>query len=100
MITILKTPSADRDLNFIWLRIARHSIINANNIIEAIKQKIDLLRLFPDGGANCPELGDNIQRLVSGDYLIYYLHQEQSAIILRILDGRNKIGPEMFGEEE
>ncbi|MCF6199938.1 MAG: type II toxin-antitoxin system RelE/ParE family toxin [Hyphomicrobiaceae bacterium] len=100
MTVILKTPSADRDLDFLWLRIVKYSVINASNFILAIEEKIELLLDFPDSGANCPQLGSNIQRLVSGDYLIYYFHRGQEVVILRVLDGRNKIGPELFGGAE
>ena len=52
----------------------------------------DRLAMFPRSGAPRPQLGRDMRIAVTTPYVVFYDYRQDDVVILRILDGRRKIG--------
>lgn len=92
-------PHAERDLDDIWLYIAKESgsIEIANRLIDTITDRCVALGSFPYIGRSRDEdFGPGCPSLAVGDYVIVYCVENGDALILRIVHGRRDL-ERLFG---
>ncbi len=81
------THPARRDLDDIWLWIARDSPANAQRFVSEIADHFPMLAAFPRTGRLCPELKPGMRRFPVHKYVIYYRETKRGVEILRVLHG-------------
>ena len=85
---IFRTADAIADLDGIWDYIARDNVIAADQIMDELNQRFQLMAKNPEIGEPQPKLADGTYRRVTcRNYVIYYRPLEQSIAIVRVLHG-------------
>jgi len=87
-------PHAERDLDDIWLYLAKESasIDIANRLIDTITDRFLFLASFPYIGRSREEdFGPGYRTLAVGDYVIVYCLENEDALILRVVHGRRDL---------
>lgn len=56
-----------------------------------------MLRDHPKAGPARPDIAADCRHLVVGPVLVLYRHMDSVVELVRAVDGRRDIGPEMFG---
>ena len=82
---------AKRDLDEIWLSLAKLDLAVAGKTVERLSAKIVTLSDHPFLGRLRPELRPGLRSLTDGRYVILYRVAGRDAVVLRILDGRRDI---------
>ena len=82
---------AKRDLDEIWLSLAKRNIAAAGEAVERLSAKIVTLSDHPFRGRLRPDLRPGIRSLTDGRYVILYRVADREAVVLRVLDGRRDI---------
>lgn len=88
------SPSADSDLDAIWLYAARGSgsIEAANRLIDSITDRIWLLAQHPQIGRRREyDLRQGLRSFPAGQYVIFYRIEGEEVLILHILHGSRDI---------
>ncbi|MFV3130552.1 type II toxin-antitoxin system RelE/ParE family toxin [Niveispirillum sp. KHB5.9] len=98
MIRVFRTHVAERDLEDIWLAIARDNPAAATRVIQAIGAQIERLSSFPRLGSRRPDIAPSARALVEGPYLILFETQPDTddgpvewVEIVRVVDGRRDL---------
>jgi toxin ParE1/3/4 len=79
---------AEQDLEEIWSYVAEDaSPTTADQLIDAIFDRFDLLVEQPRMGRTRPEFGEGVRSFVAESYVIYYRH-DGDLMIARVLHGR------------
>jgi toxin ParE1/3/4 len=82
------TETAEADLAEIWAYVALDaSETTATRLIEKLKNSFEPLRHFPASGAARDPLAPGLRAIFAGGYGVYYLHNEQELVIVRVLHG-------------
>jgi toxin ParE1/3/4 len=87
-------PHAERDLDDIWLYVAKESgsIEIANRQIDTITERFLALASFPYiGRSRDDDFGPGCRSLAVGEYLIVYCVEDDGALILRVVHGRRDL---------
>ncbi len=84
-------PQAVADLDTIWLHIARDNPDAADDIIDHFTERFTALCDFPQLGAACPEIAENLRRTATRGYVIFYSIRGQTLVIERVLHGARDI---------
>lgn len=87
-------PTAERDLDDIWLYVAKESgsIEIASRLIESITDRFFLLTGFPYMGRSRDEdFGPGSRSFSVGEYVIVYQVEATDVLILRVAHGRRDI---------
>lgn len=96
------SPEAQRDLDDIWLHIARDDIEAADGVIDYLGQSCRRIAASPNigrlredlwPGAYCHNTGKAGWR---SHFLIFYWERSTGIEIARILEGHRNITPEFF----
>jgi toxin ParE1/3/4 len=93
-------PRAARDLDNIWLYVARDSgsVEVANKLIDAVTEQFLLLARYPRlGRSRDDDFGTGSRSLTVGEYLVVYCVEAEDVLILRVVHGRRDI-ESLFGE--
>ena len=85
------TPEADRDLDEIWLNIARDSVTQADRFIDLVTERFVLLARTPRAGRARPELLSGLRSFAYRDYVIFYSLAREGVVIERVLHGARDI---------
>ncbi|HEY2135822.1 MAG TPA: type II toxin-antitoxin system RelE/ParE family toxin [Xanthobacteraceae bacterium] len=85
---ILFDPAAIADLKGIAHDIAADNPRRAGTFVDELETRCTDLDQFPARGMLDPDAGDDIRRLVHGEYVIYYHFAGLDVTIMRILHGR------------
>ena len=90
---VLRTALAERDLLEIWryIGVEQCNVVAADRLIRRVVERCGDLADNPDKGANRPDLGEGVQMLVVGNYLVFYLHEDGQVSVLRVLHGPRNI---------
>ena len=98
MTTVVLSPAAERDLEDIWLTIAKENLPAADRLLAALGRKIERLARHPRLGSRRPDIRPSVRMLVEGPYLLLYEIQPDSDAgevvtveIVRALDGRRDL---------
>ena len=79
---------AEQDLEDIWSYVAEDASPSiADQLIDTIFDRFDLLVDQPRMGRNRPEFGEGVRAVVVESHVIYYRHDEE-VLIARVLHGR------------
>jgi toxin ParE1/3/4 len=81
------TPEAEKDLDEIWLYIAKDYSSRAEMFIKTLEKKIDALEIFPE---RCPKirhsmLNGEYRQLIYGNYRIIFRVEKKQVDILRVI---------------
>jgi toxin ParE1/3/4 len=87
VIERLRLPAAERDLDEIWLTIARDSPAAADAMIDRIDAAEARLAEFPELGRVRDELLAGVRSWGVGAYLIFYRVEASALVAIRILHG-------------
>lgn len=85
MHQIIRTRQADVDLLNIWLFFAEEDMDRADEILDSIEARYQILADYPMSGKRREELGIGIRGLVIGSYLVFYRVMNKQVEILRVL---------------
>jgi toxin ParE1/3/4 len=81
------TRDAERDLDEIWLYIARDSEDAANRLVDELTARFALLGSSPEMGRRREELKPGMRSHPAGSYTIYYRETGACVSILHIVHG-------------
>jgi|SRR6266446_10309139 len=81
------TRDAERDLDEIWLYIARDSIDAANRHLDELTSRFPLLGSSPEMGRARDEIKSGLRSHAVGNYVIYYREATEYISILHIVHG-------------
>ena len=87
MTVILISSKAKEDLEIINDRIAYSNIQAANQLLDKILDKFEILASFPNMGKNRNELIMGLRSFPVEDYLIFYFPLENGIEIARVVSG-------------
>jgi toxin ParE1/3/4 len=89
--TIHQTATARRDLLQIWAYIAVDNLTAADNLLDLIDEKIQLLAESPGLGPRRPELGRSLRSFPVGHYIIFYRRRRDGILLVRVLHGARNL---------
>ena len=81
------TRDAERDLDEIWLHIARDNVDAANHLVDELASRFVLIRSAPGMGRSRDELKPGIRSHSVGSYVIYYRVTRAYVSILHVIHG-------------
>jgi toxin ParE1/3/4 len=86
-------PQALADLDNIWSYIVKESgnVVAADNIIDAIVERFQLLGLFPYMGRARGDLRPGLRSFPVGQYVIVYTVDDEDVEIVHVFHGRQDI---------
>lgn len=88
---IRRLPQAIRDVDDIWLYIARHDPDAATRLVERLVSSVARLVDYPESGPARPEIGAGARSVTVGNYLVLYQVERDSVDIVRVVDARRTI---------
>ena len=88
---VKRARAADDDLVRLWQHIAPHDEEAADRYVRRIIDAHNSLGKLPYHGNPSPTFGDDIRRLVVGDYVIFYDVTPSMIRILRIFHQREDV---------
>jgi len=91
MRRVLKSPSAESDLDEIWLYIALDNIDIADRFIDELNEQCESLADFPEMGKACDVLAPDLRMFPVDNYLIFYRPVEEGVEIVRVIHGARDI---------
>ena len=86
---IIKSREASKDLEAIWSYIAKDSEAAATRMLRRIDDAISTLAYAPYRGEPQPQFGEDVRRIVVGNYLVFYQTQEEIRV-MRVFHGARK----------
>lgn len=91
---VINTAAANKDIRKIYFYYAARSPQAAARIVAKINQSFELLSRHPRVGRARSRFGRAVRGIVSGNYVILYMIDENRVTILRVIDGRMDIETE------
>jgi toxin ParE1/3/4 len=86
------TDKAEADLAEIWAYVAAEAYeATATNLIERLYGAFEPIRRFPQLGPSREQLAPGLRVCFSGVYAIYYIYDEHSVTIIRVLHGSRDV---------
>jgi toxin ParE1/3/4 len=98
MPTVIRTNRAESDLCEIWLYISEQSVAAADQFLETIEDKCQLLAAHPELGQSRPELAPRLRSFSVGRYVIFYRPIEDGIELVRVIYGGRDIDA-LFGHD-
>jgi toxin ParE1/3/4 len=86
-------PDADHDLDSIWSFIAADNARAADAMIDRLTDTFDMLLTMPQAGRTRHEFGENLRSFAVHNYVIFYETVPEGIDIVRVMHGRQDIGP-------
>jgi len=104
MIEVELAAAADQDLKDIWRGLAEYRLELADQRINQIVQKFELLSQYPLAGRQRNDILPNLRSIpVDRLLILYQILQDRDREILRVTDGRRNLkrlfNPEDLEEE-
>lgn len=91
------TTSAEADLLELWLTIAEENLVAADESLDLIQSTVSILGSQPEMGRARPELADGLRSIPTRTpYIIYYLSDADSLLVVRVLHHARDIGADYF----
>ena len=91
---IVLADKAKSDLFRIYSYVEQRSPAAAEKILSRIDKKFDQLTWFPFIGRERSSLAPGLRSVIVGTHLIFYTVEDDSIIIVRVIDGRMDIDEE------
>lgn len=81
---------AERDLDEIWLYVARESgsVERANRLIDEITAAFGTLARAPQTGSRREAIAPNLRGLSTGNYIVYYREDGPQIVVSRVIHGK------------
>ena len=96
---IIVSPTAKRDLDEVWLYVARDSIDAAEHLVGDIESAMKLLAGMPGIGHRRDDVNDSRLRFWSvHSYLIAYSSTDEVLRVARVVSGHRDLKP-LFGPD-
>ena len=89
-------PAAAQDVRGIVRYIKADNPTAAGRFRARLYERFDLLARYPRMAPARAGLGPGIRCLPQGNYLIFYLPEQDGITVLRVLHGARNITPDMF----
>ncbi|MBD1995041.1 type II toxin-antitoxin system RelE/ParE family toxin [Leptolyngbya sp. FACHB-541] len=97
MAIVVKRPRAELDLLDIWDYIADDSMDRADEFLDRIEEKLQLLARNPGLGRKRDELLPGLQSFPIGNYVVFYKEIKGGIDVIRVLRGSRDIEA-IFGQ--
>ena len=91
MPLILKTQTAEKDVDEIWNYLYSKSPQGAEKIIHQIEQKLFMLAKNPLSGRSRNDLAIDLRSTPVGHYVIFYKPIKEGILVIRTLHGSRDI---------
>jgi toxin ParE1/3/4 len=91
MKRVFITDAARQDQLDVWLHIAADNFPAANELLDEIDGKIEMLAESPELGRIRPEIAPGLRYFPVGNYLIFYTLDPGGITVLRILHGARQL---------
>jgi len=91
MAIVLKRPLAELDLLDIWDYIADDSLDRADEFLDRIEVKLQVLALNPGLGRRREELLPGLQSFPVGNYIVFYQEIQGGIDVFRVIHGSRDI---------
>ncbi len=91
MASVTRTSQAELDLIAIGVYISADDPMTANQWLELIDQKCQLLATMPRMGRDRTGLAPNLRSFPVGDYIIFYRPAADGIVVIRVLHGAREI---------
>ncbi|HRX81233.1 MAG TPA: type II toxin-antitoxin system RelE/ParE family toxin [Pirellulaceae bacterium] len=88
MARVVKTPAAEVDLCDVWLHVADDSPTIADQFLDLLGAKCELLAKHSLLGESHPAFGDRIRCFPVASYVIVYRPIDDGIELVRVLHGR------------
>ena len=91
MIQVTRRPQAEADILEIWAYIAEGSIVEADNWVDKLDEKLALWATQPMMGRARDELVEGVRSFAFGRYVVFYQPLPDGIDVVRVLHGRRDI---------
>ncbi|MBU1212316.1 MAG: type II toxin-antitoxin system RelE/ParE family toxin [Alphaproteobacteria bacterium] len=91
LLTLRITPAAENDLAEIWSYIAEDAPDVATTFIEQIADRFEPLLAFPGMGVARDQLAPGLRAIPYKAYVIYYVADEKTVTIVRVVHGARDV---------
>jgi plasmid stabilization system protein ParE len=81
------TPRAQQDLRDIWFNIAAENEPAADNLLNRLFEKFQLVALHPEMGPARPEIAATVRLIIEGRYIAIYEPAPYGILIIAIVHG-------------
>jgi len=82
---VIRSPEALADAEAIWNHVAQDRIGAADQLLDRIALRCDLLAGHPEIGQARPELGPDLRSFTVGNYVLFYRPSAQGIELVRII---------------
>lgn len=96
MPRVTQTVRAERDLDDIWLHIAVDNLAAADDLIDTLIARSQLIATQPQIGRSRPELLDGLRSYAVARYVIFYRPEHDGIELVRVLHGARDISSADF----
>ena len=96
MGNVRQTPQARDDLIDIWVFVAERSQSAADRLMDAVREKCQLLAESPELGRSRDELAPSLRSFPVGKYTIFYRPAEDGIEVIRVLSSYRDIDALLF----
>jgi toxin ParE1/3/4 len=93
---VTRTPQARRDAFSIWQWVADDNPKAADHLLSRFAEVADLLASRPAMGRSREDLAPGLRAFPVNKYLIFYRAITGGIDIVRVMHGRQDIGPDLF----
>jgi len=90
---INRRKRAKADVDSIWAYIAADNGKAAEELLDRFGTVFEMLVQNPFAGRPRPDLGQNVRSFAVANYIIFYIPHSAGVDIVRVIHGRQHIGP-------
>ncbi|MBD6619434.1 type II toxin-antitoxin system RelE/ParE family toxin [Komarekiella sp. 'clone 1'] len=91
MTNIFKRPQAELDLLEIWEFIAENNLERADEFLDFLDEKLQILARNPGIGRRREELAPGLRSFVVKNFVVFYQEIESRIDVIRVLHGSRDI---------
>ncbi len=90
---LIVSQEAANDLEDLALYIAEYDIAAALAVVDEIEHRFNTIQRHPDIGRARDELASGLRSYTVKQHLIFYTHDDQAVVIVRVMNGAQDINP-------
>lgn len=91
MVLVRRSARAEEDLIEIWSYIAQQNPRAADQLLDRLQQRWELLATQPRSGMARDDIGAGIRYVATGEYITFYRPGSDGIEIVRVIHGRRDI---------
>ncbi|HVW57049.1 MAG TPA: type II toxin-antitoxin system RelE/ParE family toxin [Rhizobiaceae bacterium] len=96
MVLIRRSARAEEDLIQIWSYLAQQNPRAADQLLDRLQQRWELLATQPRSGVARDDIGSGIRYVATGEYITFYRPGSDGLEIMRVIHGRRDIKADDF----